>query len=269
MTDGVPVRPLGRKAYGSIAHLPGSRTGPGDRHCHAGQARIATGAVRDRHDHVVVQEKLDGSCVAVARLDGRLHALTRSGNPASGSRFEQHRLFAAWVREHDVRFRALLADGERVVGEWLALAHGTRYALPHEPFVAFDLMTDGVRVNHGELTARTEEVELTTPLVLSVGPPRSIDEVRDAIATSGHGALDPVEGAVWRVERHGQVDFLAKWVRPTRSTAATSPSSPAASRSGCGVRRGMHEVPRDPLARADGWPPGHVGDLYGSRPVPR
>ena len=210
------TRPLGRKAYGSIPHLPGSRMGPGDRHCHEGQARIATTKVRDRHDHVVVQEKLDGSCVAVARLDGGLHALTRSGNPASGSRFEHHRLFAAWVRVHDARLRALLADGERVVGEWLALAHGTRYALPHEPFVAFDLMTGGARVTHDELTARADAAALTTPRVLSSGPPRSIEDVRRAIATSGHGALDPVEGAVWRVERRGQVDFLVKWVRPDK-----------------------------------------------------
>lgn len=31
-----------------------------------------------------------------------------------------------------------------------------------------------------------------------------------------HGALDPVEGAVWRVERGGSVDFLAKYVRPDK-----------------------------------------------------
>jgi hypothetical protein len=30
---------------------------------------------------------------------------------------------------------------------------------------------------------------------------------------SGHGAVDPVEGAIWRVERKGEVDFLTKYVR--------------------------------------------------------
>jgi len=30
---------------------------------------------------------------------------------------------------------------------------------------------------------------------------------------SGHGAIDPVEGAVWRCERNGVVDFLGKYVR--------------------------------------------------------
>ncbi len=41
-----------------------------------------------------------------------------------------------------------------------------------------------------------------------------IGVVIDALGTLGfHGAIDPVEGAVWRVEREGRVDFLAKYVR--------------------------------------------------------
>jgi len=35
-------KPLGGKSYGHIAHLPGSRMGPGDHKCHEGQKRIAT-----------------------------------------------------------------------------------------------------------------------------------------------------------------------------------------------------------------------------------
>ncbi len=41
--------------------------GPGDHKCEAGQARIATLKARDRHDHIIVQEKLDGTNVGVAR----------------------------------------------------------------------------------------------------------------------------------------------------------------------------------------------------------
>ena len=32
-----------------------------------------------------------------------------------------------------------------------------------------------------------------------------------------HGALEPAEGAVWRVERMGKVDFLGKYVRPDKA----------------------------------------------------
>ena len=174
--------------------------------------------MRDRHDHVVVQEKLDGSCVAVARLDGGLHALTRSGNPASGSRFEHHRLFAAWVRVHDARLRALLAHGERVVGEWLALAHGTRYALPHEPFVAFYLMTGGARVTHDELTARADAAALTTPRVLSSGPP----------------ALDLLPARAHR----GRADLAL--AAPNLTPELTPPSRTAGSRGREGEPRARH-----------------------------
>src|SRR5437870_13493008 len=53
-------KPLGMKNYGHIAHLPGSRMGPGDHSCELGQARIATLKARDRHDHVIVRERLMG-----------------------------------------------------------------------------------------------------------------------------------------------------------------------------------------------------------------
>ena len=71
MTD-FASKPLGIKNYGHIPHLPGSRIGPGDHHCDAGQARIATQTWRDRHDSVIVLEKLDGSNVGVALVQGTI-----------------------------------------------------------------------------------------------------------------------------------------------------------------------------------------------------
>ena len=67
-----PKKPLGIKAYGSICHLPGSRLGVGDHKLNEGQTRILTERARDKHDVVIVQEKLDGSNVAVARVNGAL-----------------------------------------------------------------------------------------------------------------------------------------------------------------------------------------------------
>ena len=81
-------KPLGGKAYGSISHLPGSRLGPGDHQCHEGKAVICTIRARDRHDRIIVQEKLDGSCVAVAKVDNRIIPLTRAGYPAHTSPWE-------------------------------------------------------------------------------------------------------------------------------------------------------------------------------------
>ena len=115
-----PSKPLGIKNYGHIPHLPGSRMGPGDHHCDPGQARIATQLARDRHDAVIVLENLDGSDVGVARVDGTICPLNREGYLATSSPYEQHRLFAEWAYENQARFPAVLHEGERLCGEWLA-----------------------------------------------------------------------------------------------------------------------------------------------------
>lgn len=220
------MKPLGTKAYGSIPHLPGSRLGSGDHHCAPGQAQIATEKVRDRHDAVYVEEKLDGSCCAVARLDdGRLVALGRSGYLAQSSPFEQHQLFANWVRRHTQRFEVLGA-GERLVGEWLAQAHGTRYDLRgRSPFVAFDIMRGHTRVPRREFWDRVA-ANFAVPQLLFHGP-CSIEKAIDLLDGRGHyGALEEVEGAVWRVERDGSVDFLCKYVRPDKVDGCYLPDVP-------------------------------------------
>jgi hypothetical protein len=35
-----------------------------------------------------------------------------------------------------------------------------------------------------------------------------------------HGAVDPIEGVVYRVERKGSVEFLAKFVRPDKQVVS-------------------------------------------------
>lgn len=210
------TKPLGGKAYGHIPHLPGSRLGPGDHHCHEGQARICTEKVRDKHDRVIVQYKYDGSCVAVLRRGGEIVPLTRAGYLANTSKYEQHHLWWDWAHKNKWRFLAVLNDGERLCGEWMAQAHGTRYALARsmEPFVAFDLIRDGKRLPYQEFVGRA--FRFTTPCVLSSGPPLPIPEAMQLLDSIVDCALDPAEGAVWRVERHGEVDFIAKFVRPAK-----------------------------------------------------
>lgn len=171
---------------------------------------------RDKRDRIVVTEKLDGSNVAVALVNGEVVALIRAGYRASDSPYQQHHYFDAWVAARAARFRALLNDGERVNGEWLALAHGTKYALPHEPFVAFDMMVGDKRLPWDEASGRCATADIVTARVLSDGPPVHVDAILPLIETSGHGALEEVEGAVWRVERQGRFDFMAKWVRPNK-----------------------------------------------------
>lgn len=210
-------KPLGHKSYGSIGHLSGSRLGPSDSCVNPGQERIATQKPRDRKDLVIVQEKLDGSNCTVARLNGQILALGRAGHLAQSSPYEQHQKFAAWVRQHESRFSALLRDGERVCGEWLLQAHGTRYKLPHEPFVPFDIFTDHTtRIVYHDFLHRVLPFGFTVPRLIHLGHPVPVKHVLKLLEPSGHGAIDPVEGAVWRVEREGRVDFLCKYVRPDK-----------------------------------------------------
>ena len=219
-------KPLGRKNYGSIPHLPNSRIGPGDHKCHEGQERIATVRARDKHDEIIVQEKLDGSNVGVARIGDTIIPIGRAGYTAISSPFLQHRLFSNWAYENTERFMAVLNDGERLVGEWLAQAHGTIYDLPHEPFVVFDLMVEKERLTYDDFYSRVA-TDFVVPWLVSRGDPIPVEKAMRKLGKYGHhGATDPVEGVVYRVERNkiidrqgGRkhvVDFLVKYVRPDK-----------------------------------------------------
>jgi len=95
--------------------------------------------------------------------------------------------------------------------------------------VAFDLMVNRERVRYDDLINRVKLGDFFTPTVIHRGGPLSVEAAMQALDTYGfHGALDPVEGAVWRVERNeftnpGQnsdrkwiVEFLVKYVRPDK-----------------------------------------------------
>lgn len=179
------------------------------------QAAICTTRARDHHDIIIVQEKLDGSCCAVAKLNGEIVALQRAGFLATSSPFVQHHYFAEWVAQNTDRFNTVLEEGERIVGEWLAQVHGTRYNLRHEPFVAFDIMRGTTRQIFSRFFQRCDRY-FTLSDIISIGPPVAIEDALARLQPSHHGALDPIEGAVWRVERNGAVDFLAKYVRPDK-----------------------------------------------------
>ncbi|WP_437905204.1 RNA ligase family protein [Sorangium sp. So ce327] len=103
-----------------------------------------------------MQEKLDGSCVAVARLGDAVLALGREGTLAARSENPGRQMFAAWVEQRAASFRELLHPGGWLVGEWLALAHSTRYELRHEPFVVFDAFHEGRQWTFDELDARLQ-----------------------------------------------------------------------------------------------------------------
>lgn len=210
------MKPLGYKSYGSIPHFFGSRLGPADHHCSPGQQKIATEKARDKHDYIIVQEKLDGGNVGICKVGGKILAITRAGYLAETSPYKTHHAFKIWVEREYKRFDELLNEGERICGEWLLTAVGTKYRLLHEPFVAFDLIDGKRRVPFNLFQARLNPTGFMVPQTLSIGQPLDIESAMTMLEVSEHGALEPVEGAIWRVERKGEVDFLCKYVRPDK-----------------------------------------------------
>lgn len=212
------MKPTGAKNYGSIPHLSNSKLGDGDYRITWGQERILTTKRRDRHDIIIVTEKYDGSNVGIAKVSGQIVALTRSGYEAITSPYKQHHLFADWVDGNVNGFSELIKDGERLCGEWMAQAHGLRYEIDGSPFVAFDYFTpDNKRITHDELLSKLSDpwVNIKTARVIHKGDSIDVSKLikplnkrTPEIKSDG----DP-EGMVYRVERHGKVDFLAKWVR--------------------------------------------------------
>lgn len=210
------MKPLGHKSYGSIPHLIGSRLGLGDHHASPGQVKIATEKTRDKHDVVIVQEKLDGGNVGIAKVHGDILAITRAGYLANTSQYKTHHVFNEYVRVNRDRFNELLKEGERLCGEWLFTAVGTKYNLPHEPFVPFDLMIGNKRLIYSDFVNRCVGFDFQLPRIIGMGPlPITLVEA-ELVGQSLHGNVDQIEGAIWRVERKEEVDFLCKYVRASK-----------------------------------------------------
>lgn len=210
------MKPLNRKNYGSIPHLSNSKLGTGDHFINHGQERILTEKVRDKHDEVLVFEKYDGSNVGIGKIDNRIVALTRSGYTAKTSPYKQHHLFSDWVYKNVMKWMDILENGERITGEWLAQAHGLKYNIEVEPIVFFDhFNSENQRSQFDYLGELAVMYGLQLPRMLHRGQSIKTDDLLPDLnlKTNGIWAKENPEGMVYRVERKGKVDFLAKWVR--------------------------------------------------------
>ncbi len=203
------------KNYGSIPHLSTSKMyQQADKKAELGQEKILTKKARDWKDLIIVAEKIDGSNIGVIKKDGRLVALTRVGYDANTSPWENHKLFYKFIYKNESMFSWLL-EGWRIVGEWCLQAHGTLYDISNEsPFVAFDIISpENKRMLYIDFVKVCSKFSIPMVPLLHIGQPISIG---DAIALMGkghYGKPDRPEGVVYRVERGGKVEFLAKWVR--------------------------------------------------------
>ncbi len=210
------MKPLNGNNYGSIPHLSSSKLGIGDHFIHEGQERILTEKTRDKYDLVLAFEKYDGSNIGIAKVNGQIFALTRSGYIASTSPYLQHHIFSEWVRKNIAVFKELLKEGERITGEWLLQAHGIFYNIKNDPIIFFDLFVNGNKraVNH-ELETRALKFDLPLARKLHEGSSVSVTDLLPILnkKTEDIESVGMPEGIIYRIERKGKVDFLAKWVR--------------------------------------------------------
>ena len=213
------TKPINRKNYGSIPHLSSSKLGDGDHYITEGQERILTIKKRDKHDIIRVFEKYDGSNVGIAKKDGNIYALTRSGYEAKTSPYKQHHLFSDWVDQSISLFDGMLNEGERICGEWLAQAHGIQYNIADEqqPIVFYDLIDeDNQRLLWNDVVDRTHDLPIDLARHIHYGDPISPKDLQDELRKCDN-SFYPIdgkpEGMIYRVERKDKVDFLAKWVR--------------------------------------------------------
>lgn len=212
------MKPLGRKNYGSIPHLSNSRLGPGDNFIGFGEERILTEKTRDKHDEVFVFEKYDGSNVGVGKKNGKIFALTRSGYEAKTSPYEQHHVFSDWVDDNYSLFDSFLYEGCRITGELMVKPHGIRYDIDSrlDPVVFFDYFNDNNdRMCFDYLHKLHDRYSIQLPRLIHRGLSASVDSLKTELNKKTYGITpdENPEGMVYRVERKGKVDFLAKWVR--------------------------------------------------------
>ncbi|MGB0905847.1 MAG: nucleotidyl transferase AbiEii/AbiGii toxin family protein [Maricaulaceae bacterium] len=207
------LRVLPQKAYNRIGHLPGSKGGVTDRHIHIRESERLIETCPEGGE-VFVQEKLDGSCVAVYRRGREILPLGREGDITYGSANSSRRMWADWVKLHQDVFMDILKDGEWLCGEWIAMVHSVRYQDVITPFYAFDLFSaDGKALSYDNLLERLEGSSIPTPALLHRGGALSIEAALELLKQKAAKSKDPAEGAVWRLEHEGVPKLMAKYVR--------------------------------------------------------
>jgi len=201
--------------YGSIPHFSTSKMSQqADKKIDIGSEKILTEKSRDWKDLIIVTEKIDGSNVGVIKKNNRLYSLTRSGYECNTSPYEQHLLFEKYCFYNYDKFKWLPEDW-RIVGEWCIMAHGTLYDITEEsPFVAFDIFDDkNKRISYLDFIKVCANNNICTAPLLHIGQSISIKNSIKLMGDGHYGNPEKPEGFVYRIERDGKVDFLAKWVR--------------------------------------------------------
>jgi hypothetical protein len=137
---------------------------------------------------------------AVLRQGDLLYPLVRKGYDCRTNDHEWIKAFANFVDANTERFLRLLTDGERVCGEWMVKTHTLSYKLPHEPFIAFDLIEGTERKRYFDFRNRVLAEGFVITGLVHLGEAISAQAALDMLGNGYHGVVGEPEGLVYRYE---------------------------------------------------------------------
>lgn len=207
-------KPFAKQIYGSIPYIPSSPTINSRKVIPLGQEYILTN--KTQKYNVYMQEKMDGSCVGVTKLNGEILALTRNGYLAKNSIYKQHNAFDLYVQNNMNTFKDLVNEGDFAIFEYIGVNHGTLYKYMKDPLYLIDYFIDKKRQSVLVTSKIARKYGFNTPITWYMAESIKAKEVynalREELESKGLDYLP--EGLIYRCEKEESFSFIAKWVRP-------------------------------------------------------
>jgi len=189
------------RSFSAIQHLPGSKMiDAEDKLLGTDQINWLTRRRRVNADMVIVTEKADGMNAGVLRRGDLLHPLIKKGYDCRANPLPWINAFADFVNENAPRFLAALNEGERLCGEWMIKTHTLSYKLPHEPFIAFDIINGSERLPYLAFRERAAAGNFITAGLVHMGEAIPPDMALQLLGGGYHGVIGQPEGLVYRYE---------------------------------------------------------------------
>ena len=191
-------------------HLPGSNVVDADRSLTSEEV-----AVLCRDCEVVIQEKLDGTCVGLFFEDADSSVLLKRGGVIGHREKDQYNVFRTWVQQRAVVLREALAKQHALFGEFLWQTHGLFYDRLPDFFIGYDLLDriSGAFLPSSVVKGKLNGVVERVPELWrgTVRTPEQLSRKIEEVATLPSAFGDRAEGVYVRFERDDQLVARAKY----------------------------------------------------------
>jgi len=191
-------------------HLPGSNVVDADRSLSSEEV-----AVLCRDYEVVIQEKLDGTCVGLFFEDADSPVLLKRGGVIGHREKDQYNVFRTWVQKRADSLRVLTTDRLVLFGEFLWQTHGLFYDRLPDFFIGYDLLdrTSGTFLSSRSVERKLHGVVALVPELWRgmVRTPEKLAREIAEVATQPSAFGVRAEGVYVRFEKDDQLVARAKY----------------------------------------------------------